>query len=193
MGAFEARSALRVPGRLALDCTDLALAWPHGGVGLGKVADVILEPVGHPYPVTDEARGFAAIGFLEHSGAWKATAIAQGWDVDAVAAAFADGAPGAVSQRGAVLGGTTPAGTDRTGDARVLVFTPEGGEQALDPSRPEPRAPFWFLRRAFCALQESAALRFGWDDVFGVPVVFYSLHDASGLTLQGGQRGDVSL
>lgn len=194
MTGFDANRILRVPGRLALDCTDLELAWPHGGVGLGPVVDIIAEPLGQPYPLTDEVRGNAPLGFLEPGGAWKVTAFARGWDLEVVKAAWANGAAGTVSGHGTVIvGGSKPAGTDRTGDARLLAFTPEGGEGALDASVSEPRAPFWFFRSVFCAAQESAQLRYGWDEDFGIPLVFYSLHDSSGNTLHKGARGDIAI
>ncbi len=44
MGTTDVSQVLRVPGRLCINPTNLATAWPHGGTGLGVVGSSVLEP-----------------------------------------------------------------------------------------------------------------------------------------------------
>lgn len=194
MTAYDARLLRRVPGRLSYGCTDLTLAWPHGGTGLGLLRDPILRFYDGLYPVTIEAKGGVPVEYLERGDFVGFGCSLRGWDDDALSLLFPNTAAGTVTQRRI----TSSAGLRRAGNwaserSVVLVFTPEGATHAKSRTAPDVDAPFVVLHRAIPMVAESAELRLQRRDDVNLPVLFMGIENAAGKTYQIGPRRDLSL
>lgn len=194
MAADDARMVRRIPGRLAFGCTDLTLAWPHGGTGLGSSEGCTLTRFGGSYPVTIEAYGGEPVEYVEAASVWGLGCVLRTFNDDAVDLLFRNTTEGAITQRQVVTEpGAVRAGNWMSGRAVVLVFTPEGSTQVKSATSPDSDAPFVVLHAAIPMIQESAELRLEQDSIFGVPVLFAGIRDSSGNTMSMGPRVDLSL
>ena len=188
-----ARNILRVPGRLAISCTDLNLAWPHGGTGLGAVMDVIFRRYSQDYPITIEEGGGEPVEYLQAGSVYGCVAFARGWDDDVLEAAF-QANTGAVSGKSVIdIDSTVEAGTRLKSFAKTLVFTPEGSTHAKDPTKPDAKAPFWVLYSAIPMLDGAPDFALQRTAELGLPLLFMGLRDGSGRILSVGPRADVSV
>lgn len=192
MSGFEANSILRVPGRLAINCTDLNLEWPHGGVGLGPVIDIIRTAYGVDFALRDE--GFAGIPteYLKRADVWGLTCFFRSWDDDVQNLVVHGTELGSVSQKRRTSS-TVPGGTQLSQFAVPLTFTPEGATHALSAEKPDVEAPFWFFPAAIPMLEEGAQFRNKRQDEIGFPVIFMATPDSNGDPYYDGRRQDIVL
>lgn len=193
MGAPSAASIRRVPGRLAFGCTDITLAYPHGGTALGEVRDVIFRRFTRDFPVTAEDKGGQPVGYLATGNVWGCVAFMRGFDDDVIEL-LRGGSEGTTTQRAQYDANTTyRAGYDLTADAVKLVFTPEGAAHAKSASVPDADAPCWVLWNAVPLLDETADFLLQRDEELGVPLLFMGTEDGSGRTLSVRRRADLTL
>ena len=161
MARDDVRDVRRVPGRLAVDCTDLSLEWPHGGTGLGSTAGCTLTRFGGSYPITVEAFGGEPVEYLEEGAVYGLGCVLRTWNDDMLQTMFRNTVEGQVSQRRLIKEpSTVRAGNWMSPRARVLVFTPEGSTHAEDANQPDTDAPFIVLYRAIPLVEDTAELYF---------------------------------
>lgn len=194
MAADDVRKVLHLPGRLSFGCTDLDLAWPHGGTGLGASRGVMFQAVGGAYPVTIEAYGGEPVEYIEPGVVVGIAAFLRGFTDDAVDLMFRNTAAGTTTQRQVVSEpGTVRAGNWMSGRGVKLVFTPEGATHAKSATAPDVDAPFIVLYKAIPLIQEAAEMALQRGKEYGIPVLFQGIRDASGRTYTKGPRSDLSL
>ena len=190
MASVDKNKSLLVTGSLSYGCTNLALAWPHGGTGLGLCGSIYFEPpagtirIGQPEHNTTEA--------LLYVGGDAALGVSmEGWH-DSVA----DGQLAAlfpsrreVSGR-VVLEWPGVAGSGRTyrGVGSIvpvlspLVFT------ATNPTHPSV-----ILYEAAALIEASARLRLSSYRTLSVPLLFVGTPDATGRVAAQGRLTDLEL
>lgn len=194
MAADDARTVLRVPGRLSYGCTDLTAAWPHGGTGLGATRALVLAHTGSSYPVTAEAFGGEPVEYLESGELWGMGCFLRGYDYDALGVLFPNTATGTTSQERVVSApGSVKAGSWASARSVKLVFTPEGSTHAAAADTPDAPGPFVILYRAIPMLRESFELALERRQEFQFPALFQGIRDASSRIMAFGPRGDLSL
>lgn len=194
MGDRNVNVVLRAPGRLSYGCTNLLLAWPHGGTRLGFVADVKLRLRREDFAVEDEAFGFEIIEKVQGGENAGLGAVLNVWDSDAIGLVFPNASVGAVTQERVVEApGANVAGVLRSARGVVLVFTPEGCTHAKSATAPDARVPFIVFYRALPDVEGSADVALRRDQDFGVPVIFDGIRDTSGRLYKWGRRADITL
>lgn len=196
MAAEDARTILRIPGRLSYGATDLTTAWPHGGTGLGSIRSVHLLRQSAAYPVTIEALGGEPVEYLEPGEVWGLGAVLRTWQDDVLSTLFPSTSlsTGTTTQR-KILGvpGTTKAGTWMSARAVKLVFTPDGAGHAKSATAPDVRAPFVVLYRAVPLVREQQEMALEHHTEWGIPVLFMGIRDSSARILAMGHRSDLTL
>jgi hypothetical protein len=185
VGAGDLTQIVRGPGRLAVGPTNLATAWPHGGTGLGTVADVYFEP-GHRIEwVNAEDFGEPVEGVLAEQNAVLGVILREWNDDDAVSNVFYNSAAGGSSGARLVTEpGSHTVGEKLTGKALKVLFTPR--DQTNDPGV--------LIYKAVPVLAETVQIQFGAIRETGLVVVFKAIRDdTSGNTYQIGRIEDMTL
>lgn len=184
MAAPEVGNILLVPGRLAAGPTDLSLAWPHGGTGLGLVQDVVLRPARTMIFLREEAFGSEITEALDMGEAWILACAARTHDRDLLQRAFASTIAGASSEkRNVTYPGTFRAGTLRSTATVKLLFTPD------DPDRHD----FVILYNAMPYLPPEAEVPLSRSVELTYPVVFQGIRDATDRVVRWGPKEDIAL
>jgi hypothetical protein len=192
---YDTRKVLRVPGRFAYGCTDLTLAWPHGGTGLGVVKQVAWTERGAPYPLTLEAMGGEPVEYLEPGVDAFFAFILRTNDDNAISKVFRNTAAGTVSQRRVVTEpGTVRAGNWMSGRAvSPLVFTPEGSTHAWSRTTPDVDAPFFVLYNAIPHKREDLEIPLERTDEWAIGTTWHGIRDSSSRVYARGARKDLTL
>lgn len=194
MAADDPLEILRVPGRLAHGCTDLALAWPHGGTGLGKTKMIVMQQRGTPYAVTMEAFGGEPVEYLEPGIIIGLACRIRTANDDALSLIFPNAAAGTTTQHQVVSDpGAVRAGNWMSGRGVVLVFTPEGSIHAKSATVPDVEAPFVVLYNAIPLLREDVDVPLSRGEEWAIDVVFQGIRDSSARIRKMGRRADLSL
>lgn len=196
MATHDVRAIRRVPGRLAFGCTDLTLAWPHGGTGLGVVRDIELVRYAREWPATSEAFGGMPVEYLEAGAAWGVRGVLRTLDPDALDKAFGNTSTGTVSQRPVVSSGPTDtvrAGNWLSARSFVLVFTPEGATHARSASEPDVDAPFVVLYRCLPVMGDPFQIVLNRGADVSIPFAWMGIPDSSSRVMKMGSRRDLSL
>lgn len=194
MGTVDVRRVIRAPGRLAINPTNLAQAWPHGGTGLGATNKVMLISYGASYPVTIEAFGGEPVEHLEKGEVWGLGFHMRAWDPNALATLFPNTSVGSVSQkRGVSAPGAVKAGQWISDRSVKLVFTPEGATHAQSATQQDVDVPFVVLYKALPLLQAQAELVLARTDELKVPALFMGIRNASSQILEMRPRADITL
>jgi len=128
MAAGDPRAALRNPGRLIKDPTDLSAVFPYGGTELGLVHRVRWRDGLRAREVTAEEWGGIAVEYIVTRTSCGLVAVLRGWDDDALSAVFPGVASGSGSGR-AVYSQDSSVEAQRAGArlsdrAHVLLFAP---------------------------------------------------------------------
>lgn len=195
MGTLDVAAVRRVPCRLSFGCTNLALAWPHGGTGMGAVREPILKRFSAAFPVPLEAFGGAPAEYLEPGAAWGVGGRIRTIDDDAIGKAFPNTSAGATTQRKLVTDGpssTVRAGNWMSGREFVLVLTPEGATHAKSATQPDVDAPFVVLYRALPVMGDPLEIAFNRTDDLGILFAFMGLPHATRGTMAWGKRADLA-
>jgi hypothetical protein len=192
MATADISEALRVPGRLIKNPTDLTAARPGGGTDLGEVADIVfLVGQKHGVIVAEEFGGQVVEDVMAGESA-VLTAVLRQFDEDALGSVFPNAAAGSVTGKrkieyapGKTSGGYKLPGTMRSTLAFKLVFWPD---DVL-------RHRFLVLYKAMPMVDESAKLQFHMNAEVGIPVVFQGIPDTANSyrTYDIGFRRDITL
>lgn len=194
MATLDVSAIRRIPGRLAFGCTNLALAWPHGGTGLGAVRDVVAERVGAAYPVTIEALGGEPVEYLEPGEAWKLRFRVRTLDDDMMAKEFRTTAAGTVTQRRLVtFPSTAHAGEWMSAREFAVTFTPDGATHAVSATAPDSDAIFIHFYRILPVMGDPLAIALNGTEDIGTQCAWMALRHSSKGPLAIGRRRDISL
>lgn len=182
MAAVDLRKILRVPGRLAVNPTDMTTAWPHGGTGLGAVAGMKLLPQFSYYRVKEEAqRETQAVYWTGADPVFRAL-IRSPFDADGVSTFWPLSSTGTVSGEKVITLPSTSQLPGMTVPSVVLVFTPD--DQYLHRGV--------IFRKAYPLIADTAELSFDMNDEQALLVEFAATRDSSERVLSVGILGDMS-
>lgn len=185
MAAPDLARVLRVGGRLAVNPSNLASAWPHGGTGLGLVQDVAIRVRSSVHEIAEEPWGIEPSEVILGGESVALVAALRTWDATALATVFPSGATGSVTGERVVTypGASWKAGTQLYAGRVVLLFTPTDQEN-------HPAALFY----AACpVLDDDVSLRLQLDQEHLVAVRFVCARDASARVYAYGRLRDLSL
>lgn len=184
MAAGDVARVIRAPGRLVVSPTNLSMAYPHGGIEVGKTRLVVLQNLGSSFRVEAESLGEAS-DVLEGSHRWVLSCFLRGWDDDAVAQLFADNVGvGAVSAhaRFDVPARARP-GASALGRARVLLYVPD------DPVH----SPSVLVYRGVPDWSEGSELAWQRQEELGIPLAVECVRDDFDRILSIARLADLSL
>lgn len=179
MGSPDPNKAGLVSGKLAYGCTDLALAWPHGGTGLGLVGNIEFRPpAGQVYLPAEEDNRTRAVVYT--GGDAVLGASLEDWDDDALAVFFST----TLSDGKRILSwpGSRAAG-DVASTITNLVFTPTN----------EAEHPGLILYAPTPLIEETARLQLSSYRWLSVPVLFLGTPDGSGNVAKMGVFAELTL
>jgi len=183
VGTTDVSQVLRVPGRLCINPTDLATAWPHGGTGLGVVGSIVLEPTSTYQRITAEEFGAEVVDVLDLGETWVLGALCRAWgDNTVLSTLFPSTATGASGDKVVNYPGSYRAGTLRSSASVKLCFTPRDN-----------RNPGLLLYKALPLVEEASRLRLGAFNELTIPVLFIGIRDSSARQISIGVLGDLSL
>jgi hypothetical protein len=100
MAASDPRAALRNPGRLVADPTNLSAAFPYGGTELGLIHRMRWRDGLRARGVAAEEYGGVEVEYVVHRSTCALVAVLRGWDADAIATVFPGATSGTSSGRG---------------------------------------------------------------------------------------------
>lgn len=172
MAVANVNNIYRSPGRMVLNPTNLALAYPYGGTELGVVRDMLFK--GDQKSSVLVAEEFKAPVEVIYSGIQPIFAgVLRTWDNDLLAELFygtiTDGS-GNVGLRGNPS--TARAGYALSGKACVLLFSP----QALALKK------HILMYCAVPVVEETFEMKLSIAEEFGLPFFFQCLPDSAGRT-----------
>ncbi len=179
MGTADATKVYRVPGKLAINPTNLGAAFPHGGTALGVSTRVRIEMTRPQIMIKAEEFGSEVCEVVRGAETFILGAMLRQWDADVLAAIFPDTATTTING----LPATTRAGTLASDNSAVLIFTPDN----------QTDHPAILLYKAIPLVEETAELRFGIVQELVLPVLWLALRDSSDRFYSIGKIGDLSL
>lgn len=185
MTTYNPRDISKFPGKLCVNPTDLALAFPHGGTGLGVVRNIMFRPEIKYEDVIAEEYGERVESFAVSQGCILVATL-QSWDAEVLRNIFWNTELGAVSGRRKIKEGasaTNRAGFRLSDRSVVLLFSPDDTD----------RAPMLLMRRALPYAQESAEAAFALNSDIAIPVGFSGIRDADGDLYEWAMRKDITL
>lgn len=179
----DARRALRVPGRLVVNPTDLEAQFPYGGIEVGRATGCALQAKGEPYLVMHEGTG--GVGDVLEAPHWYVfTANIRGWDDRALEWFAADyfTTGGYTGHALIEIPGDRQAGSSELDHALVLLFVPDDAIHS----------PAVLLYNAVPDL-EGQALALSRQEELVLPVSFECMDDSEGRLMQVGRLRDLTL
>jgi hypothetical protein len=193
MASPDITQILKAPGRLAINPQNLATAWPHGGTGLGLIQDIFLKPSRAYETIREEAFGNEVVDVVDLGESVIIAASLRGFDGDAIGTLFPSTVLATLSGKREVLypnpsGGTTSAygtfraGTFRSGNSVVLMYTPDDYN----------KYPSLICYRAIPLVEATAEIKFSYEEGM-IPVMFQAIRDTSNRLYAWGRLEDLSL
>ena len=183
MTTFNPRDIAKFPGKLCVDPTDLSLAFPHGGTGLGVVRNIVFRPEIKYENVIAEEYGEVVETVAVAQGCILAATL-QSFDAEALKNIFWNTEDGAISgRRGVKEPGAVRAGFLLSSRAKVLLFSPDDTD----------RAPMLLIRRALPMAQPSLEANFRLDMDIAVAVGWAGIRDSSARLYEWKFRKDITL
>ncbi len=182
MASPNAANIYRASGKLAINPSNLATAWPHGGTGLGVCSQIRLMAGLEEARVTAEEYGGQAVDAVLRQGDLMVSTLMRQWSDDALDAIFPNTTAG-TSARVVNWPGTNRSGLLMTGRAVVLAFTAD--RQTEHPSL--------LLYKAIPLVAMQAELRLTVLRELSVPVIFLGVRDSSSRVASMGLLSDLSL
>jgi len=182
VGAPDVSAALRNSGRLSINPTNLATDWPHGGTGLGSVAEVSVAPNVIAESISAEEFG-TIVEALELGQSWTFGAFLRNVTDSAVLTTlFGDTSAGTSGRKIVWHRTASRAGTLLSSRSVKLLFTPDdaSGDAVL-------------FYRALPLLEESAELAMQIEPILGVPALFRAIRDSDGDAVAVGKLSDLTL
>ena len=164
--------------------TNLAIAYPYGGVEVGLTRACALLPLGTGFRVFSEGLGEAS-DVLEPAHEFVFTCFLRGWDDDAIETLFIDGyREGTVSKRAVWSApGVAVPGSSALPRAVKLLFVPDDVAHV----------PAVLVYRGIPDWGTNAALAFQRREELGIPLAIDCIRDALGRIVTVGILVDLSL
>lgn len=183
MADFNPRDIATIPGKLCVDPTDLAAAYPHGGIGLGVVRNIEFSSEIKYSPVMAEEFGEVVESIATAQGCIL-TATLQSWDPEALRNIFWNTEEGTTTARRKVKEpGTVRAGHLLSSRSKVLLFSPNDTD----------RDPMLIIRRAMPYPVDSARASLRLDSDVALAFGWLGIRDTSGRLYEWGMRKDITL
>lgn len=184
MAERDLTKALRNRGRICINPTDLATAYPHGGTDLGLVRACAVR-FGHVYSlIKAEEWGIEVVEGIDGGEAVALATILRGADDNAINTVHANTTLGAVSGHRVIQGpGNNRAGHLLSSRSVVLCFSPDD----LD------NHEMVLLYKALPMLDEAAELALSTSEDLETSAVFVGIRDGSSRVYKVGHRKDLSL
>jgi len=179
MAVADVTKVYRVPGKLAINPTNLATAFPHGGTALGVATRVRIERTEPRTMVRAEEFGQEVVEVVRGGETLILGVMLRQWDSDVLSAIFPDTSGTTVNG----LPATTRAGSLMTDNTAKLIFTPDN----------QTDHPGIILYKAVPLVEETAELKFGVVRELVIPTLWLALRDASNRFYSVGKIGDLSL
>ena len=186
MSAPRTRDILRVPGRLVLNPTNIAAAYPHGGTELGVCRDVVFRPgIRTERLIAEEYK--VPVGLVVTDEEAVLAGVLRTWDNDLINALFQNVQTSGAGDVG-ILGRVSGAGVNRAGynlvnKAAKILFSP----QAVDHHR------HVVLYNAVPMLDETLELQHSIGEEFGLAFMFLATPDPQGRTYTQDLRDNITL
>ena len=178
MAVADVTKVFRVPGKLAINPTDLTTAFPHGGTALGVATRVRIERTEPRTMVRAEEFGQEVVEVIRGGVTVVVGCMMRQWDSDVLSTIFPDTSGTTVNG----LPATTRAGSLMSADSIKLLYAAEN-----------PDNPSILIYKAIPLIQETAELRFGVVNELTIPTLWLALRDASNRTYSIGKIGDLTL
>jgi len=125
-GDIDLQQILRSPGRLCVNPTNLATAWPHGGTGIGAVGTQQFSPNPMYGVIPDEAKqNVTDVVFIGFRPIFRAL-LRQPYDLSVIQRFWPNSTIGSVSGRRVITipHASLPPGTLMSTVAAAFLFTP---------------------------------------------------------------------
>lgn len=182
MATPNAAQIYRASCRVAINPTDLATAWPHGGTGLGVCSQIRLMTGLDEERVRAEEFGNQAVDTVLRQGDLMVATLVRQWSDDALATVFPNTTAGSAAR---VINwpGASRSGTLMTGRAVKLLFTAD--RQTEHPSL--------IVYKAIPLVSIQAELRLTVLRELDVPIIFLGVRDGSSRIASMGVLSDLSL
>jgi hypothetical protein len=184
MTAGNASRVIRAPGRLVVAPTNLGVAYPYGGVEVGKTRLVVVRVLGTNVRVESEGLG-EATDVLERQNHFVFSCFLRGWDDDAIEQLWPDNFTVGAATGHAVFDapGRSVPGASMLDRAKVLLYVPDNVAEV----------PAVLIYRGVPDWSDSAEMAFQRGDELGLPLAVECLRSASGRILKIGRLADLSL
>ena len=184
MALADAGKVLRVGGRLCINPTNLATAFPHGGTALGMISEAVFQPGLKRYEVTAEEYGGEPIDLVITSETAVFGCLFRGMDFDAWGTIWEDTRNGKSSGQKVVnYPGAIRAGNLASDRSVTLLYSPDDVQSD----------PAILMYEACPILSETAELALAISEEMVVRVVFQGIRNASGNVYQIGLIEDLVL
>lgn len=188
MSTALVRDVLRIPGRIVINPTNLASAFPHGGTEMGLTRDAEMRFGISTSLVTAEEWGQAPVESVYTGESAVFAAVLREWDNDAIDNIFPNTGTGATSGDRSILGRVSGGSFNRAGyllsnKSFILLFSPK----AVD------RHPMVLVRKAIPMVEETSLMRLSLAEEFGIGVVFQAIPNSTGQVYDIGKREDLTL
>jgi hypothetical protein len=184
MATYDVRRVLRVPGRLCINPTNLANAFPCGGTDLGAVRGIELRQDAPYYALTAEEFGFEPVEYLERGTVWGLSCVLRGWDANAIATLFPNTSTGTTTGEKVIAEpGSVRAGIVISGRSVKLAFVPDNADGA----------PTVLLYKALPLIAVPFQIDLSRHQEMVLTVAFVGIRDASARVMAMGMRRDLTL
>lgn len=183
MALPDATKIFRVPGRLCIDPTNLATAFPHGGTALGIASQIRVVTGLEEASITAEEFGGQAVDVLLMQRDFFMTTLLRQWDNDAINTLFPNTSAGASGDKVINWPGSNRSGYLLSNRTVKLCFTAD--RQTEHPSV--------IIYKAIPLPEEQEALRLTVLAELAMPAVFLGIRDGSSRVAAWGLLSDLSL
>ena len=184
MSLPNVQNALRNKGNFCFNPTDLSLAYPHGGTGLGLINKVVVKPMKTNYMIRAEEFGNEVTDVIDGGQSWLITATLRSFDDNAISKIFPNTSIGSKSKTRVINhSGAVRAGSLISSRSIVLIFSPEDIQ----------RNPMVIFYKALPLIDETSEFNFNLDTEFALGVQFVAIRDNSERVEAIGKRDDLSL
>jgi hypothetical protein len=186
MAAPNLSRVVRIPGRVIVNPTNLALPYPYGGTELGIHRDVELR-FNDEFHFPDAEEYANAIEGIYCGGTTELKCTVRGLDVDALRYLFIDstiGSYGILLEEGVFGAGAVRAGTLMSSIFNIkIMFVPKDTD----------RHPCVLLYQAIPMIEPDSGIELQLKEEVGIEMRFRSLPDATGRTVAVGKLGALTL
>ena len=184
MALPDTTKVFRVPGRLAINPTNLATAFPHGGTAIGASSQIRIVTGIEEARVTAEEFGGQAVEAILGKRDFYMSCLLREWDNDALSTLYgSDATTGASGDKLVSWPGTDRGGYQLSNRSVKLVFTAD--RQTEHPSL--------LIYKAIPLYAEFEALRLTIVSELTMPAVFLGIRDGSSRVAALGLLSDLSL